>query len=125
MRLKLLLLGSLVLFSFSTHAQAAQIYKMEPGWSTIEFSVKNFGINTVEGRFKSFRGTIAYDDQDVTRSSVSVTLGVASIDTGIHKRDDHLQKAEFFNASQYPEIVFHSEHIIKSGDAFVLSGPLT
>ncbi len=106
-------------------ALGADTYKIEPAWSHVEFSVKNFGIHTVEGRFKNFAGVIAYDSSDVTRSRVTVTMPVVSVDTGIEKRDKHLQKEEFFDASHFPEITFQSLRIEKNGEGYILVGPLT
>jgi polyisoprenoid-binding protein YceI len=125
MRMKSLVISLSLLFSISALSNAAQDFKIEPGWSHIEFGVKNFGIHTVNGRFNVFGGTITYDDVDVTKSTVSVTLQISSVDTGIKKRDAHLQTPDFFDANLYPTMTFHSERVDKKGDGYVLVGPLT
>jgi len=106
-------------------AWGAQDFRIEPGWSHIEFGVKNFGVHTVDGRFKDFSGSIHYEDTDVTKSAVTVTIPIASVETGIKKRDDHLQKPEFFDAAQFPQMTFTSSRIEKKGDGYVLIGALT
>src|SRR5258708_4255796 len=85
MRLKYLSVTLSALVSMSAISWGAQEFKIEPGWSQIEFGVRNLGIHTVEGQFKGFSGTVTYDETDVTRSSVAVTIQIASIDTGIKK----------------------------------------
>jgi polyisoprenoid-binding protein YceI len=125
MRLKHLSVALSMLVSLSAVVWGAQEFKIEPGWSQIEFGVRNLGIHTVEGRFKSFSGTINYDETDITRSTVTVVIQIASIDTGIKKRDKHLQTADFFEATKYPDMSFRSERIEKKGDGYVMTGPLT
>src|SRR5262245_47628837 len=85
-------------------AWATQTLKIDPAWSHVEFHVKNWGINTVEGRFTTYSGTINLDEADVTRSSVTVSIQTASVDTGIQKRDKHLREADFFESAKYPEM---------------------
>jgi polyisoprenoid-binding protein YceI len=125
MRLKYLFFPlSLTLF-LSSSCWSAQVFKIEPGWSQVEFDVKNFGLHTVDGHFKTFSGTIFYDDVDVTRSSVTAAIQISSIDTGSKKRDSHLQTPDFFEASSFPQMMFQSVRIEKKGDGYVLVGRLT
>jgi polyisoprenoid-binding protein YceI len=39
------------------------------------------------------------------------TIKVSSIDTDDKKRDDHLQSADFFDASNHPRITFASKKV--------------
>jgi polyisoprenoid-binding protein YceI len=123
--LKKLTISSLALFALSGFSWSTQDYRIEPGWSHVDFEVKNFGFNTVAGHFSVYSGTITFDDSDVTKSSVTVTIQAASIDTGIKKRDEHLRTKDFFETDKYPDIAFHSESISKKGDGYALVGPLT
>ncbi len=66
---------------FSTLAFAADEFKIDKVHSTVGFSVKHMVISSVPGRFTDFDGTIAYDDKDVSKSSVKVTIQAASINT--------------------------------------------
>ena len=116
MRIKYLTAVFLTSISLSAISWGAQELKIEQGWSHVEFDVKNFGIHTVEGRFKTFEGTISLDDADITRSSVTVTIPIAGIDTGIKKRDAHLQTTEFFDSGSFPVMTFRSDRIEKKGD---------
>jgi polyisoprenoid-binding protein YceI len=61
----------------------------------------------------------------VTKSTVTVTIQAAAIDTDSKKRDAHLRTKDFFAVGQYPEITFRSESIVKKGDGYVLTGALT
>ena len=91
-------------------AAAANTYKIDPVHSRIGFKVKQ-AFATVTGHFKEYDGTILVDRQHPEKSSVTVTIQVKSIDTGIAKRDAHLCGPGFFNASKFPEITFASRKV--------------
>ncbi|MBU6430491.1 MAG: YceI family protein, partial [Cyanobacteria bacterium REEB65] len=53
-------------------------------------------------------------------------IGVASIDTHVAERDDHLRSADFFDADHYPTIHYRSKRIeTLGGDRFRVIGDLT
>ncbi len=106
-------------------ALSADRYQIDPVHSSIIFSVRHLVINKVKGNFKEFSGTIYYDENDVTKSSVEVTIKTASINTDNAKRDAHLRSPDFFDAAKYPEITFRSKRIIREGDRYVAIGDLT
>jgi polyisoprenoid-binding protein YceI len=93
--------------------------------SEVGFRVKHMMIATVRGRFRDVVGTIDVDDDALSRSSVEARVSVASIDTGVDQRDDHLRSADFFDATTYPEIVFLSNQIERVGAAYRIHGDLT
>ncbi len=117
--------GTVVLGLLQSWSWGAQQYRIEPGWSTVEFAVKNFGVNTVEGQFREFEGTVNYDPSDVTKSSVDVSINTASVDTGIKKRDEHLRTVDFFDVRAFPVMTFRSERIDKKPQGYVMAGRLT
>jgi polyisoprenoid-binding protein YceI len=101
-------------------------YQIDPAHSRIGFAVRHLEINWVEGRFKDFKGTVHYDDKDVTKSTVEFTAKVASVDTEVEARDKHLRTADFFDAEKYPEMTFKSTRVERKGkDGYVLHGDLT
>ncbi|MDQ3803364.1 MAG: YceI family protein [Acidobacteriota bacterium] len=101
-------------------------YNIDPAHSIIGFSIRHLEIAWVEGRFKDFKGTIRYDERDVTKSSVEFSAKVASIDTGVEPRDKHLRTADFFDVEKFPEMTFKSKRVERTGkDGYVLHGDLT
>src|SRR5476649_380854 len=62
--------------------------------SQVGFAVKHMVVNTVHGRFGDYSGTIIYDDKDITKSSVNVTIKSASINTDNAQRDGHLKSPD-------------------------------
>ena len=106
-------------------AASDETFKIDPPHSRIGFKVHQ-AIANVTGRFKEFGGTIALDRQHPEKSSVTATIQVKSIDTGIAKRDAHLRSEEFFNAARFPEITFKSRSVKQTGpDAGDILGDFT
>ena len=103
------------------------IWDIDPAHSTVQFRVKNFFFFIVKGRFTEFAGRIVLDHADIGRSSVEVTIKAASVDTGIKRRDAHLQSADFLEADLYPDIRFQSTKIEagRDRDTLRLEGSLT
>src|SRR6478672_4234374 len=89
----------------------AGTYNIDPAHSIIGFAVRHFEINWVEGRFKDFKGTVNFDDKDITKSSVEFNAKIASIDTGVEGRNKHLRTADFFDAEKYPDMKFVSTKV--------------
>ncbi|HEY7161070.1 MAG TPA: YceI family protein [Acidobacteriota bacterium] len=106
-------------------AFSADTYQVDTNHSTVGFSAKHLVISTVPGKFKEFSGTIVYDPQDISKSSVTGTIKTASIDTGVSNRDDDLRSANFFDVEKYPEITFKSTKVEKSDDGVMVTGDLT
>jgi polyisoprenoid-binding protein YceI len=105
---------------------AADTYTIDLPHSTIGFTVRHLVINNIPGRFKEYTGTISYDAADITKSSVEFTAKVASIDTGVQQRDDHLRTADFFEVAKFPEMTFKSSRVEKKGkDSFIAHGTFT
>jgi polyisoprenoid-binding protein YceI len=114
------------LFVVSTLALAADEFKIDKVHSNVGFSVKHMVISTVPGRFTDFDGTIVYDDQDLTKSSVKVTIQAASINTDNANRDNDLRGDSFLDTAKYPTITFVSKQVKKAADgSLVAVGTLT
>lgn len=94
-------------------ARANETFKIDPARSAIAFKVRHM-LGSAKGSFSKFAGTIEIDRDHPERSSVTVTIDAASVDTAIAKRDVHL-RAELFNVAKYPEITFKSRRAKQTG----------
>jgi polyisoprenoid-binding protein YceI len=92
--------------------------------SSITFDAKHFLVSKIPGRFKAFGGNLNIE-KGFTQSQVEFTVDVASIDTGVAQRDEHLRTPDFFDAANFPQAVFRSKKILKDGDFYVMTGDLT
>ena len=94
--------------------------------SHVGFSVKHMMVTTVRGQFRKYSGTVALDPKDFTRSQFQGEIDVASIDTGVVDRDNHLRTNDFFDAPNHPNISFKSTRIEKKGEGeYVVHGDIT
>ncbi len=57
-----------------------------------------------------------FDQEDVSKSSIAVTIKTASVDTDVAVLDDHLRGTDFFDAEKFPDITFTSSGINKTGE---------
>jgi polyisoprenoid-binding protein YceI len=120
----MVLVGAFAVAAYSV-AFANDIYKFDQARSKIGFSVHQF-LGTTYGKFAKFDGKIDIDREHPENSSVTARIDVRSIDTGIVKRDNHLRSEEFFAVEKYPEIVFKSRSVKKTGpNAGDILGDLT
>jgi polyisoprenoid-binding protein YceI len=104
----------------------AATYTIDPAHSTIGFRVKHLMISNVKGVFEKFKGSVNIDEKDITRSKVDVTIEMASVNTNITKRDDHLRSPDFFDVAKFPVMTFTSTKVEKAGvDALKVTGILT
>jgi polyisoprenoid-binding protein YceI len=114
---------SFVTWIIALPAYAADVYKIDPAHTSITFSVRHLGINNVKGRFKDFAGTVALDGKTIKEANG--TIQVASIDTEVQQRDDHLRSPDFFDAMKHPTITFKTKRVEQSGDQSVLIADFT
>lgn len=104
---------------------AADKYEIDPVHSVVGFTVKHLMVSNVKGQFTDYAGVIMYDEKDVTKSSIDVTIQAASINTANAKRDEHLKSAEFFDVAKFPTLTFKSNKIEKRAAGTVAVGTLT
>jgi polyisoprenoid-binding protein YceI len=94
--------------------------------SSLGFWIRHLMISRVHGRFARWTGTLAFDEQDPSKSKVEVEIDAASIDTKEPQRDTHLRSADFFEVEKYPHITFKSTAVRPGDDGrFEIDGDLT
>jgi polyisoprenoid-binding protein YceI len=125
MRFKSIIALIIAIALLTVNSFAAEKYEIDKTHSVISFTVRHMSIAKVTGQFREFHGTILYDEQDITKSSVNVTIKTASVDTGNDNRDNHLRTGDFFNAPTDSLIIFASKKIEKQGESYVAIGDLT
>jgi polyisoprenoid-binding protein YceI len=92
-------------------AAATTTWQIDPAHSAAQFAVKHLAISTVRGAFTSLKGSVQFDDKDITKSSVEVTIDVNSVDTRQPDRDKDLRSDHFFDADHFPTITFKSTKV--------------
>jgi len=71
-------------------------------------------------------GTLTLDEKAPQNSSVSVTIPIDDLLTGVVKLDEHLKSKDFFDAETYPTATFVSSKVTLTGkDTAKVEGTLT
>ena len=84
---------------------------IDPDHSCAAFAVRHMALAYVRGQFSKMKGAIHFDPIDRLRTSVDVEIDVASVNTGIKARDEHLLTGDFFDQAKYPTITFKSTKV--------------
>ncbi len=92
-------------------AAATSTWQIDPNHSSAQFAVRHLAISTVRGAFTKVSGTVQFDDRDISKSSVEVTIDAASVDTRVPDRDKDLRSDRFFDAEKYPTLTFKSTKV--------------
>ena len=101
-------------------------WTLDPSHSELSFSVKHLMISKVKGTFGTFDVTIVTAENPAD-STITATIDVASVNTGVEVRDQHLRTSDFFLVEEHPTMTFTSTGIagdLASGD-FEITGDLT
>jgi polyisoprenoid-binding protein YceI len=105
---------------------SATTWNIDPEHSSIMFKVSHLGLVEVKGSFRKYQGAVTLDEGNIAKSSVTVAIEAASIDTGIEKRDEHLRTNDFFDVAKYPTINFISKKVAPAGKGKLkVTGDLT
>lgn len=79
----------------------------------------------VDGRFDRWRAAIRFSPDDLPKSTIRVTVDLASADTGDGQRDDSLKSSDFFDTGAHPNAVFTARDIRHlGGDRYEARGTL-
>lgn len=105
---------------------ASTTWQIDPAHTAAQFAVKHLMISTVRGEFKGVTGTVLWDDKDMTKSTVDVTIDAKTVNTGEPDRDKHLKSPDFFDVEKFPTITFKSKKVEPTGSgALKITGDLT
>ena len=101
-------------------------WTFEPGHTAAEFRARHMMVTWVRGHFKDVRGTLQFDPEDPSGSSVEVEIDAAGIWSGEADRDAHLRNADFLDVENHPKITFKGGDVeVRSGHEYTVTGDLT
>lgn len=116
--LALALLATAPLFA----AAAPESFTLDPYHTYPSFRVEHWGLSMLHGQFDKSAGKFSLD-RAAKVGSVELSIDTASLTTGDNvkgsrprARDEHLRSADFFNAAEFPSIVFKSTKATFGGD---------
>ena len=121
----LVLTAALVAASASAFA-AGVTYKLDPTHTNVLASWNHFGYSNPFANFGDVDGTLVYDADDVSKSSVEVTLPMSGLNGFSDKFNAHLRSADFFDAEKFPVATFKSTKVEAAGNGKLkITGDLT
>jgi len=101
-------------------------WTFEPGHTAAEFRARHMMVTYVRGHFKNIHGTLEFDSESPSNSSVEVQIDARGIWTGVKERDDHLRSADFLDVDHHPEITFVGNQVgVKGEHDYAVTGDLT
>lgn len=107
-----------------TTLPAAGTWDLDPGHTEVSFIGRHFMLTKVRGRFTDVTGAIVVAET-VEDSTVEVTIGMASVESGSQARDEHMRSAELFDTDTFPEASFRSASARWDGASGTIDGDLT
>ncbi|MGA3134037.1 MAG: YceI family protein [Terracidiphilus sp.] len=116
-----------LLLVFATPLAFAQAAPWVPdaAHSVVNFSIPHLSLSNVQGRFGSVAGTVFFDQSDIGKSTVNVTIDVSGVDTGESARDSVLKSSSFFDVEKYAKATFVSTSVQKTASGLTVTGNLT
>ena len=122
---KTLLLTALLALSASAFA-APVTYKLDPKHTDVLAQWNHMGFANPSAHFGQVDGTLVYDADNVSASSVQVTLPLSGLNSFVADFDKHLRSADFFQAETFPTATFRSTSVEAVGEGKLkVTGDLT
>src|SRR5215510_3056972 len=115
MNIKKYLLPILLLLTSLTVAAQTKPHIVDKNHSQINF-VAEARFISAHGFFDKWEAEVQLDPAKIETSSFKITIDVASINTRVAMRDNHLRSKDFFDVATYPQITLVSKKITKTGD---------
>jgi polyisoprenoid-binding protein YceI len=92
------------------------IWKIDTAHSEVNFTIKHLLVSTVRGHFDKFDAALESDKEDFSDAKIEFEADVNSISTQNEQRDTHLKSSDFFDAENYPKMIFRSTSVKKVSD---------
>lgn len=91
------------------------LWKFDPAHTRVEFRIRHAAISWIRGSFNAWEGSLEFDPARPQDVSVAFSVDVASVDTGVAERDEHLRSEDFFDVERYPRMTFKSTSAVDVG----------
>ncbi|MFY9855106.1 MAG: YceI family protein [Terracidiphilus sp.] len=97
----------------------------DPMHSEVDFNIEHMSVSHVHGRIGNVAAIIVLNDADITKSTVTATIDVNTVDTGVAARDTDLKSDRFFDVASFPTANFVSTSVVKNGSGLTVTGNFT
>lgn len=104
---------------------AVPSWQILSGESSLSFTATQNGA-PVSGKFKTFTGVINFDPDQLSASSVVITIDMNSVTDPYAQLSDTLKTPDWFNVKLFPDATFKCNNFVKTGDkTYQAKGTLT
>ena len=105
----------------------ATTYPLEPDYTQGVFRWNHLGFSSPAAQFSQGTGTLEFEQGDPTRSSVSVTIPLRTLNTGVPALDEDFRSSDFFDTARFPSATFKSSRVEKGAmqDQLKITGNLS
>jgi len=101
---------------FAAPAAAADRYEVDLAHTEVFAGWNHLGISFQTLEFTDIAGGIVFDQNDVSKSSVDITIKTDSVHTGFEAFDGHIKSGDFFDVENHGEATFVSTAVRKTGE---------
>lgn len=81
-------------------------WNLDNSHSEVQFKIKHMVISTVTGDFLDFSANAKSEDETFQGGEFQFEAKIDSINTKNPQRDEHLKSADFFNAEEFPTMLY-------------------
>lgn len=106
-------------------APAPGDYRVDPRHTTVAFSVRQFAIAHLTGRFEQPSGGLLIAPVPGNRARIDIRFPIAALTTGKPSADGFLKSARMFDAGHFPEAHFVGADIPTDRQTIPMTGMLT
>jgi polyisoprenoid-binding protein YceI len=103
----------------------AGTYATDPSHTLVGWRVDHFGFNDYFGQFGNVTGTLVIDPARPEAAQVDITVPVSGLATASAPLTAHMQRADFFDMPNHPNVRFVSTRVQVDGQRATIDGNLT
>jgi polyisoprenoid-binding protein YceI len=120
-------LGAIVALALAGPAAAqTATWQINTPESAVTFTARHMMVTTIGGGFSKFSGTVQFDPNDASKTSIQATIDTASENSGVEGRDADVHSAHFLDVAKYPTMTFQSKRAEAAGSGKIkVTGDLT
>ena len=112
-------------------------YSLDKDHASLNFKLNHLGFSSYVGRFNSMQASLDFDPENIEKSSLDVSVDMASIDVNNAAFAEQLRGSDWLDTAQFPKATFKTTRYVGStagaatGDAanakntFAFEGDLT
>jgi polyisoprenoid-binding protein YceI len=104
-------------FALASTPLYAATYTLEPDYTQGVFRWNHLGFSSPAAQFAQGTGTLEFEQADPAKSSVRVTIPLATLNTGVPALDDDFRSTDFFDTAKYSVATFQSTKVEKGAAA--------